>query len=363
MVDPDAEQPDVTVYIAVADPARPQELRWQITTPRFDGLPAALDGLTLLDNQPRAEAAALFKEFASLPAGQHRASIEGFGDRLWNRAPAQWRAVYWALWDHYRRPLTIQFVSDEPYLPWELMRPTRSDESETHPPLALQHAVGRWIRRWDGFMRNRLGTGKLCTIAPHYKISSLKLARAEAESKKLQDDYGAEPVAGTYAAVKSLFESSPLAPVALLHFSGHGSFAADAVGASSIKLEDGVFTVSEAARPEVRLGAACRTLVIFNACEVGATASSLGAVGGWADALLGRRFGGFIAPLWAVEDEDASKAVAEMLEGIVKRQRPIGAVLRDMRAKYGDLSPTFFSYLYYGDVTAKLGATAAPSAP
>jgi hypothetical protein len=29
-------------------------------------------------------------------------------------------------------------------------------------------------------------------------------------------------------------------------------------------------------------------------------------------------------------------------------------VLRGIRAKHGDQSPTFFSYVYYGDVTARL---------
>lgn len=354
MVDTDAKQPDVTVYIASTDSGRPQDLLWQITTARFDGLPPTLDGATTLGSSPRDEAAALFKDFAALEPGKHTASIEGFGDRLWDRAPPQWRAVYWALWDHYKRPLTIQFISDEPYLPWEFMRPTRSDESETHPPLALKHAVGRWIRRWDGYMRNRLPTGTVCTISPHYNVSNLKLARAEAESAMLQKDYAAVRVKGTYAAVKELFESAPTSPVALLHFSGHGSFASTAVGTSSIKLEDGAFTVAEAARREVKLGQTCRTLVIFNACEVGATGSSLGAVGGWADALLSREFGGFIAPLWAVEDDDAATVVAELLSGILTRREPVSEVLRCIREKYGNISPTFFSYLYYGDVTARV---------
>jgi hypothetical protein len=45
---------------------------------------------------------------------------------------------------------------------------------------------------------------------------------------------------------------------------------------------------------------------------------------------------------------------AELLEGIVQRREPIGEVLRALRVKHGDVSPTFYSYLYYGDVTARL---------
>ena len=43
---------------------------------------------------------------------------------------------------------------------------------------------------------------------------------------------------------------------------------------------------------------------------------------------------------------------------IVTDRAPVGAALRDLRAKYGDVSPTFYSYLLYGDVTARLDAAA-----
>jgi len=106
----------------------------------------------------------------------------------------------------------------------------------------------------------------------------------------------------------------------------------------------------------VRLGRACRTLVFFNACDVGAAGAVFGEVGGWADAFLGLQFGGFIAPLWSVDDEDAGVVATELLERIGKRHEPIGAALREIRAAHGATSPTFYSYLYYGDVTARFAA-------
>ena len=239
------------------------------------------------------------------------------------------------------------------------MRPSRKQgrRSEIQPPLALQHAVARWLRSYAGWMPNRLPQGRLCTIAPRGRPGR-KLTSAQSESQRLQQHYGAEPVAGTRDAVRALLVSSPHAPdrpVALLHFAGHGRFNAAAADLSAIELEDGELSVAEAGMQEVQLGAACRTLVVFNACEVGATGVALGQVGGWADALLRREFGGFIAPLWAVEDQDASVVIDELIEGIVTDRRPVGEVLRDIRKKHGSKSPTFYSYLYYGDVTAHMG--------
>lgn len=356
IVERGAAPPDLTIHISKVDAARPGRLRWLVVTERFDGLPPALEEEIDLGQDPAAQAAALYKEFAALEPGQHVTRIEGFGSRLWSLAPAMFRAVYWALWDRHRRPLAIQFVSDEPHMPWELLRPVRPDESEIHPPLALKHAVARWIKRWDGYMRNRLPGGHICTIAPKYPTASRALPRAQAEAQMLVDTFAAQREPGTRAAVMKLLESAPAEPVAVLHFAGHGSFSPAVVTESSIKLEDGALAAAEIERPEVRLGRACRTLVFFNACEIGAAGAVFGEIGGWADAFLGRQFGGFIAPLWSVEDKDASIVAGELLAGIVGRHEPIGAALRAVREKHGAASPTFYSYLYYGDVTARIAS-------
>ena len=355
-VEPLAQAPDLTVFISLFDPAAPGRMHWRMVTEAFNGLPPKLDGVIDLGQDPASEAAAMFKQFPNLARGTHRARIEGFGERLWDRAPAAFRAVYWALNDHYQRPLTIQFVSDDPHLPWELMRPFR--DGETHPTLALRHAVARWIGRWHGYMRNRLSAGRMVTIAPKYESARLELPLAEASAAALVAQFGAEPLDGTRKCLQDLLETPTGKPIALLCFTGHGAFNADAATASVIKLQDGNMTVDEVARREVTLGERDGTLVFFNACEVGATASALGSVGGWADAFLSRRFRAFIAPLWAIEEEHAAKVTHELMRQIVTDRAPIGAALRDLRAKYGDESPTFYSYLLYGDVTARLDAAA-----
>jgi CHAT domain-containing protein len=207
-------------------------------------------------------------------------------------------------------------------------------------------------------MRNRLAAGRLVTIAPRYKSASARLSLAEATAERLVSSLGAKSVNGTLAAMRELLETPPEDPVALLYFTGHGVFNAGVAAGSSIKLEDGTLTVDEVARREVRLGERYGTLVFFNACEVGATGNALGAVGGWADAFLSRRFRAFIAPLWAIDEEDAAQVTQELMTKIVTDRVPVGTALRDLRAKHGDVSPTFFSYLLYGDVTARLGSAA-----
>jgi hypothetical protein len=345
--------PDLTVHILVPEPSAPGRLLW-LMQPRelFDELPASLEGRTDVGLSAHAFASTLFKEFAQLERGRHERRLQGFGDRLWKKAPPEFRDTYWAMWDRYERPLTIQFVSSEPHIPWELMRPGR--DAEVHGLLAVQHPVARWIGSHRSLMRQELPAGALFSIVPRYRNAAARLKRAEAEAAMLEDEFGATQVPATYADVIQLLESQPLDAVAFLHFAGHGTFDSAAVDSSTIRLEDGSLAVDEVAREEVRLGAACRTIVFLNACEVGATGSALGTVGGWADAFIGRKFGGFIAPLWSVDDEDAGTVSRELLDGVLRKGAPIGEVLRAIRERYGAESPTFVSYLFYGDVNARI---------
>ncbi len=305
-VEPDAEKPDLTVYITQFPAPASGMLHWRMETAHFDDLPPKLDGFIDLGRDTAVEAAAMFKQFANLERGKHRARIEGFGEKLWDRAPGEFRECYWALHDHYRRALTIQFCSDDPHLPWELMRPYR--KNEVHPPLALRHAVARWIGRYQGYFRNDLPAGELLTIAPRYKSASTRLSLAEETAAMLGKRFGARAVGGTREAIRLLLEEPGDKPVALLYFTGHGLFNSELADASAIKLEDGNLAVDEVARRETRLGERWGTLVFFNACEVGATGSAFGTVGGWANAFASRRFRAFIAPLWAIDEEDASRS-------------------------------------------------------
>jgi hypothetical protein len=358
-VDVHAAQPDVTVEIYVEDQSQPGKLHW-VVRPRelFDGLPPQLDGYTNLGTGVAEFAGSMFARFAQLERGQHAGKIESHGDELWRKAPACWQDGYWALVDHYQRPLTIQFVTDEPSIAWELMRPSRRSGSrtETHKPLALEHSVARWVAALKGMMRNRLPKGRLYTIVPRYKSVSRALKRAEAEGEKLKNEYAAQVVEGKYQSVLSLLKAGEVTePIALLHFAGHGKFDVGAVTESAILLEDGEVTVSELASPDVHLGEKYRPLVFFNACEVGATGQVLGAVGGWGRACIERSFSGFIAPLWAVDDADAGTVAAELVKGIlIDHSQPVSTVLREIRRTHGATSPTFYSYVFFGDVTARI---------
>src|SRR5437763_1226734 len=69
---------------------------------------------------------------------------KGFGRELWKRfAPAPFQDVFWRLRDQLGdRFDSIQIVTDDPSMPWELMRATRGkDETDF---LGIDFQIARW---------------------------------------------------------------------------------------------------------------------------------------------------------------------------------------------------------------------------
>ena len=116
-------------------------------------------------------------------------------------------------------------------------------------------------------------------------------------------------------------------------------------------------SVYDIRRKETKLGKNRHPLVFFNACDVGGSGLNFGVIGGFAEALMEDEFGGFVAPLWAVYDVDASTAILEFLEHVLlakeEQRQTFASTLQKIRCEFGEQSPTFLSYTYYGDVMAR----------
>jgi CHAT domain-containing protein len=170
----------------------------------------------------------------------------------------------------------------------------------------------------------------------------------------LVERYNARKIDGTATRFMDLLENSPKEAVGILHFAGHGSFGEQTAANSRVYFSDQDLSVMDIRRSEVILGKRCGTLVIFNACEVGASGSVLGSIGGWAEAFLRGGFSGFVGPLWSVYDEDALQFTRELFERVRNEKISVGQALQLIRITHRHESPTFLAYLYYGDVMASV---------
>jgi hypothetical protein len=300
----------------------------------------------------------LFQAAAGSRPGAHVSRLQGIGERLWELAPQVFHDAYWAMRGALGDGFTIQFITDEPYIPWELMRPLKDGE-ETRL-LAETHPVARGFHKYPDRMRPVLPMyGEIVTVAPDYTRRRPPvlppLVAAGEESAMLQTRFRARAIAPASArrVIDELADRSRR-PVRIFHFSGHGRVETP-IDSSHLACEDDDVSIAQVRRQETRLGESYRTFVFLNACEVGAGGDALGAVGGWAEAFAYRNFSGFVAPLWAVADDHARLVMESFFEAVLVHGKPVGEALRDVRATYGQYSPTFLSYVYYGDVNARFG--------
>ena len=362
-VDLGAAPPDLTVRIVQPNGPTSGILLWllELSTRcrRLPGLPGMLRGQLDIGAEPAVFIRSMYAMFEKVPKGQHVRAINGFGESLYDRSPECFKSTYQVLRRSLGQGFCIQFITDEPYVPWELMKPPKL-AGKPGQILAATHPIGRWISAYESTMPFKLPVGQIVTVAPDYsgrKFNGLpvrQLPQALAESQMLQKDFQARSVAGNVSSVVDLLENDSVGPVAILHFAGHGTFDDKAAETSRILLQDGDLQVIEIRREEVSLGKLYGTVVFLNACQVAAAASVLGSIGGWAEAFLREGFSAFIAPLWSVNDDDAKETVATFFREVVTNKRPPAEALQMVRATYGDLSPTYMSYIYYGDVMAKM---------
>ena len=230
-------------------------------------------------------------------------AAENLGIELWRDLPEDFKRFYWdEVHEHPGASLAI--YSQEPYIPWELIKPQREVGGEEDGFLGATMRIARW-KQAVRFPDPLTVTG-FSVIAPVYgpESGSRPLPGAQAEAQQLIEEFGAEPVSGERAVVREMLESSK--GIQLIHFAGHGDFDPDAAEISVIRLADSALVPRDLSR--ARLGQTAHPFVFLNACEVGEQGWALTKIGGWAEAFTDIGFSGFIGPYWAVNDRIARKS-------------------------------------------------------
>ena len=259
---------------------------------------------------------------------QRFSRAESLGLALWRDLPPDFQRFYWE--ELHGHDWSIAIYSQEPYIPWELIRPQK-ESGEQADFLGISFRIARW-KQAVRFPDPLIVSG-FSVIAPVYTAESgaPPLPGAQAEADALVAEFGATRVAGELGAVTDLLESTR--GVQLLHFAGHGDFDPEAQNDTVIKLADQSLVPEDIYR--ANLGRASRPLVFLNACEVGEEGWALTRIGGWAEAFTDVGFSGFIGPYWAVNDTIARKA-ALLFYGALRDGKTVGQALQVIRRRFYD---------------------------
>ena len=322
--------------------------------------------------QPQDYQTALLHEIERLHDGKHAdgslaleeeipIDLAALGRKLYRELfPLEMRSAYRG----FRETVTTLLItSDEPWIPWELIKPydDEADEVIDDDFLCVRFQLTRWL---SGSLRPApmIGVERLVCVEAGQGLEENHLPNAGKELQWLQrlarrhpgvDDRSLQHA--TYPRLKARLEEGG---IDLLHFVGHGCFEAGDPDQSRFYLADGrswrpldlygkVQTRTKGRRP----------LVFLNACQVGRQSFSLTGLGGWAPRWVRNcGAGAFVAPLWPVND-GLAHAFAAAFYGALEAGKTFGWAAKAARREVRRLDPskpTWLAFTVYAHPNGRL---------
>ncbi|HEY0602360.1 MAG TPA: CHAT domain-containing protein [Herpetosiphonaceae bacterium] len=286
-------------------------------------------------------------------AAYQQRRLASLGRLLWDELfPNDLKAAYWNFRDKAR---VLLITSDEPWIPWEIVKPYRFDEQNERldePYLCEQFNVARWLS--GPGMAEKMAIRRIRPVAP----LEVNLPSVRAELQYLEQINSLRPELlpdvpyNDRNRVIDLFENGAFN---VLHVAAHGSFDAQMPDNSAISLTGGVLRPSDIA---ARFGGKRpRPLVFINACHGARSDYSFTGLGGWADRLVrNAKIGAFIGASWEVNDQLALRFAEVFYTALLKDGKTIGESFRQARQTIRDAAPansTWLAYVLYADPEAR----------
>lgn len=286
-------------------------------------------------------------------AAYQQRRLESLGRLLWDELfPADLKAAYWNFRDKAK---VLLITSDEPWIPWEIVKPYRFDEQNERldePHLCEQFNVARWLS--GPGMAEKMSIRRIRPVAPlEVDLPSVQAELHYLEQlNRLRPDVLPDVPYTDRNRVIDLFENGAFN---VLHVAAHGSFDAQMPDNSAISLTGGVLRPSDIA---ARFGGKRpRPLVFINACHGARSEYSFTGLGGWADRLVrNARIGAFIGASWEVNDQLALRFAETFYTALLKDGKTIGESFRQARQTIRDAAPansTWLAYVLYADPEAR----------
>jgi hypothetical protein len=286
-------------------------------------------------------------------AAYQQRRLASLGRQLWDELfPNDLKAAYWKFRDSVT---TLLITSDEPWIPWEIVKPYRFDEQNNRldePHLCEQFNVARWLS--GPGMAETMPIRRIRPVAP--LDVDLPSVRAELhyleQINQLRPELLPDVPYNDRSRVIDLFENGAFN---VLHVAAHGSFDARLPANSAISLTGGLLRPSDIA---ARFGGQRpRPLVFINACHGARSEYSFTGLGGWADRLVrNARIGAFIGASWEVNDQLALRFAESFYTALLRDNKTIGESFRLARQTIRDAAPansTWLAYVLYADPEAR----------
>jgi hypothetical protein len=275
----------------------------------------------------------------------------GVGKRIAEHVPAEFWAALHAVRDKLQGPPSVLFLSEEPYVPWELavLDESLDPDPDLPPFLGAQANVARWILAptmpKQPPPRARSVASMAVVVGDYADSEWEELPEATAEAAALETTYRAAPIDARLADVTNLLKGTPKADLA--HFAVHGQYD-ESAGRDGLIMVDGTILNGNKVLARKLDG----MFVFLNACQVGAGNQVLGGAAGLAADFVRAGASGVVAPLWSVKDTIAREIAVEFYRQVLGDEGATPAqALRACRARFRDepgASATYLAYQFFG---------------
>jgi len=270
------------------------------------------------------------------------------------------------LWEERDKLETIQVISDEPFIPWELAYLKEPGKKAVRDSYFLaEKGLVRWLAEADGFppLRLRLRDGRAAYVIPDYPpASGYQLPGAQAECTMLQEVFAATAVPPTSSEVQDVMEMPGRFDI--LHFACHGLANPSSIWDSGLMMQgqmkdnayrqDNLMSSQVEAFADLQETHAPGPLVFLNACQVGRQGYNLTGTGGFARAFIKSGTGAFVSTHWSVGDLSALDFAKTFYEQLLEGKNMMTAVAAARQAAKNKEEMTWLSYVVYADPYARL---------
>ncbi len=274
-------------------------------------------------------------------------AIRGISRRIAPHIPKPvWDVISAAVACRKGQTVTLQLLSEEPYVPWELAEMPAPPEPTVPPLLCMQLVTARWVL---GEQRPRQPAPaqhtmrNLTVVTGDYSASSQPtLSAATEEAAWLEDTLHAAVVDARRDAVLTLFNQGG---GDLIHFAVHGHWSGKARD-GLILADDWILTQLQVEGAEL----AEQPLVVLNACQVGQGNELLGDYAGLGAAFLCAGASAVLAPLWSIGDAAADVFARAFYTALLGGTAPAAALHEIRRGWQAQSATTSISlaYLFFG---------------
>lgn len=245
---------------------------------------------------------------------------------------------------------TLLITSDEPWIPWEMVKPYRVD-----PDSGAEQSVGFLA---ELFQVTRWLAGRSPAHQVHVKQASIIAPANDLQFAQREEAYFRQlpvrrvQVSPTLRSTADVRQVAQAGGVQLLHFAAHGRFDPENANLSPLSLQDGALTPFDLAGERAAGMRRDRPVVFLNACHTARLAFALTGLGGWAERLVADlNVSAFIGTLWEVNDLLAAEFAIAFYDHLLAG-KTLGQAFYAARLHVRDrqpANPTWLAYVLYAD--------------